>query len=52
MSDGFAKSSRKNLRRDELKVYRRLADEMLNLADERLEAALANRTIIEVICDE
>ncbi|MCY3816915.1 MAG: type II toxin-antitoxin system RelE/ParE family toxin [Gammaproteobacteria bacterium] len=49
---GFAKSSRKNLRRDELKVYRRLADEMLNLADERLEAALANRTIIEVICDE
>ncbi|MYH32398.1 MAG: hypothetical protein F4013_02655 [Gammaproteobacteria bacterium] len=52
VSDGFAKSSRKNLRRDELKVYRRLADEMLNLADERLEAALANRTIIEVICDE
>lgn len=29
-----------------------LADEMLNLADERLETALANRTIIEVICDE
>ncbi len=49
---GFAKSSRKNLRRDELKAYRRLADEMLNLAGASLEAALANGTIVEVTCDD
>ena len=49
---GFAKSSRKNLRRDELIAFRVLADEMLGLTGAGLSAALANGTIIEVVCDD
>ena len=48
---GFAKSSRKNLRRDELEAFRMLADEMLGLTRAGLTAALANGTIIGVTCD-
>ena len=48
---GFAKSSRENLRRDELRAFRMLAGEMLVLDEADLEAALANGTIIEVNCD-
>ena len=47
---GFAKSSRDNLRRDELKAFRMLADEMLAMDDAGLRAALANGTIMEVAC--
>ena len=49
---GFAKSSRANLRRNELEAFRALADEMLHLAEESLEAAVANGTIIKVTCDD
>lgn len=48
---GFAKSDRGNIRKDELKAFRKLADEMLRLDDEALQAAMANGTIMEVICD-
>ena len=49
---GFAKSSRTNLRRDELEAFRLLADEMLGMTDAGLAAALANGTIIGVACDD
>ncbi len=48
---GFAKSDQENLRRDELRAFRMLANEMLELDAASLEAALANGTIIEVTCD-
>lgn len=48
---GFAKSDRGNIGRDELKAFRRLADELLNMDDKALRAATANGTIREVICD-
>lgn len=48
---GFAKSGRDNLRRDELKAFRLLADAMLAMDDAGLRAALANETIVEVACD-
>ena len=48
---GFAKSSRKNLRRDELEAFRILADEMLTQNQTGLDAAMANGTIVEVNCD-
>ena len=43
--------SRDNLRRDELKALRLLADEVLAMDDADLRAALANETIVEVPCD-
>ena len=48
---GFAKSDRENLRRNELKALRSLANEMLGLDGPGLEAMLANGTISEVSCD-
>ena len=45
---GFAKSSRKNLRRDELEAFRMLVDEVLKMDRADLEAAQANGTNIEV----
>ena len=48
---GFAKSDRENLRRDELKALRNLADEMFALDESGLEAMLASGTISEVDCD-
>ena len=48
---GFAKSDRENLRRDELRALRALADEMLGLDGPGLEAMLKNGTIGEVDCD-
>ena len=49
---GFAKSSRENLRRNELEAFRMLANEMFVLTGAALMAALANGTIIEVTCDD
>ena len=49
---GFAKSGRANLRRDELKAFRLLADAMLGMDEAGLEAALSNDTITEVVCDD
>jgi hypothetical protein len=48
---GFAKSDRDNIRRDELKAFRRLAEEMLALDDRALAAAMGNGTITEIRCD-
>ena len=48
---GFAKRHRANLRRDELRAFRAIAAELLELNAAGLEAALANGTIIEVTCD-
>ena len=48
---GFAKSGRGSLRRDELRAFRLLADEMLVMDDAGLRAALSNGTIVEVVCD-
>ena len=49
---GFAKSGRDNLRRDELKAFRLLADGMLGMDEAGLRAALSNGTIAEVVCDD
>lgn len=48
---GFEKSDRDNIRKDELKAFRMLAVEMLGLDEVALKAAMANGTIMEVICD-
>lgn len=45
---GFAKSGRDNIRRDELRAFRRLADEMLALDDSALATAMRNGTITEI----
>ena len=45
---GFAKSDQENLRRNELRALRELANEMLRLDGPGLEAMLANGTISEV----
>ena len=42
---------RDNIRRDELKAFRLLAEEMLGMDDAGLRAALSNGTIMEVACD-
>ena len=47
---GFAKSDQDNIRRDELKAFRKLADEMLMLDDNALAAAVKNATIMEIEC--
>jgi len=47
---GFPKSGRDNIRRDELKAFRKLADEMLAYDDEALKAAMGNGTIMEIRC--
>lgn len=47
---GFAKNDRDNIRRDELKAFRKLASEMLTLDDEALVAAMRNGTILEIEC--
>ena len=47
---GFAKSDRDNIRRDELKAFRKLADEMLVYDDKVLAAAMKNGTIMEIRC--
>lgn len=48
---GFAKSDRENLRRDEIRALRGLANEMFGLDEPGLEAMLANGTVSEVSCD-
>ena len=49
---GFAKSGRDNLRRDELKAFRLLSEEMLGMDEAGMRAALANGTISEVECND
>ena len=47
---GFAKGDRDNIRRDELKAFRKLAGEMLTLDGKALAAAMRNGTIMEIEC--
>jgi len=47
---GFAKNDRANIKRDELKAFRRLADQMLGYDDKTLAAAMKNGTITEIMC--
>lgn len=49
---GFPKSARGNLRADELKGFRELADQMLGYDDAALGKALKSGAIVEVQCDE
>ncbi len=49
---GFAKSSRENLRRDELQTFRWLADEYLAPDRAGFAAAQAGEAMIEVKCDD
>lgn len=49
---GFAKSDRGNIRPDELKAFRRLANEVCRLDDAALGAAVRNGTLKEVGRDE
>ena len=49
---GFAKSDQENLRRNELKTFRLLADEYLALDRKGLAAAEAAGAIVEVTCDD
>ena len=48
---GFAKKDRGNIQKNELTGFRKLASEMLQLDNAALQAAMANGTIMEVICD-
>ncbi len=48
---GFAKSDRGNIKKDELKAFRALASDMLEMDGAGLSAAIGNGTIMEVIYD-
>lgn len=48
---GFAKNELENIGRPELKAFRKLAKIMLAFDDVELKSALANGTIMEVMCD-
>ncbi len=47
---GFAKNDRANIKRDELKAFRKLAGLMLGYDDQALAAAMKNATITEIKC--
>jgi hypothetical protein len=49
---GFAKNEQANIDDDDLETLRDLAEIMLHYDEVAISAALANNTLIEVICDE
>ena len=49
---GFAKSERDNIKKNELKGFKALADEMLGYDKAALTKALKSSVIFEVKCDE
>lgn len=49
---GFAKSDQANIDVNELKVFRKLAGEMLAFDNDELTIALRDRVIEEVLCDD
>ncbi|MCY4388215.1 MAG: type II toxin-antitoxin system RelE/ParE family toxin [Desulfurellaceae bacterium] len=49
---GFAKSHQANIRQDERKAFRALADTLLELQETEVAAAMANGTITEVPYDD
>ena len=49
---GFSKNARENIRKDELKGFKRLAGVMLGYDKAALTKALKSSAIVEVICNE
>ena len=49
---GFAKSDQDNIQRNELKAFRKLADEIFALDEKGIAAAMKNGTITEIECHE
>jgi len=49
---GFAKSERDNIKKNELKAFKALADEMLSYDKAALTKALKSSVVFEVKCDE
>jgi hypothetical protein len=49
---GFAKNERDNIRDDELTAFKLLAAEVMAYDDEALAKAIANRTLLEVMCND
>ncbi len=49
---GFAKSERDNIKEDELKGFKALADEMFGYDNTAIDKALKSGAILEVKCDE
>ncbi len=49
---GFPKSERRNITDDELKGFRKLAQEMLAYDEEQLNTAVERGVLGEVVCDE
>lgn len=47
---GFAKNDRANIKRNELKAFRKLADQMLGYDGLALAAAMKNGTITKIMC--
>ena len=48
---GFAKNEQDNIRDDELEAFKMLAADMLAYDDETLARAIANGTLMEVMCN-
>jgi hypothetical protein len=49
---GFAKNNKANLTTDELAYLKAFAKELLNYDDEKIKAALSNRSFIEIFCQD
>jgi hypothetical protein len=49
---GFAKSEQDNIRDDELAAFKMLAAEMMAYDDDALARAIANGTLMEVMCND
>lgn len=49
---GYAKSGQDNINKAELKAFRLLAETMLTMDKDDVDAAITNGTIFEVICDD
>jgi hypothetical protein len=49
---GYSKSTRSNIRADELKALRRLADHLLNDSAEEIATSVKAGALIEVECDD
>lgn len=49
---GFAKNEQDNIRDDELAAFRLLAAELMTYDDTALASAIANGTLMEVMCND
>ena len=47
---GFAKNARDNIGQSELRTFRKLADVMLTLDSNAIQAAINNGTVVEIMC--